>query len=310
MKYLPFLDGKYSVAPALLPVKKIDIPANKYVFEIDESYQEYLDNKQSCREENIHKYYIEKNLSAETVASVNQYIVQQLVKEYPAYFHLKQEDGDCYILINQLQNISLRWKEDWIQVENHPYLSLFDALANQVQEDFAICQLQGDKDWMAAIHICSPNHWEPAKKAGLPFDAIHAIVPGMEKGMSHYFKMLQSVVNKGPFIRFAWGISTDNRLNHHPVPAAGADAEIWKGRKIQEGCELYLRVEKQSLIGLPENDAFFFTIRTYFYRINELEQHEKAALKAAIDTMSEQSLAYKGLEGKVEIFKKMVDKNS
>ncbi len=256
----------------------------------------------------IQKYYFEKNLHAQTVVGVNRFIVQQLTKEYPNYFHVRQQD-DNHILVNKLTNNYLQWKKDWIKIENDSYISLFDALACQLQEDFAICQLQGDKDWMAALHICSPNHWEPAKKAGLPFDAIHAIVPGMEKTMSHYFKMLQSVVNKGPFTRFAWGIATDNRLNHHPEPARGTNTEMWKGRKIERGCNLYLRVEKQSLIGLPKQNAFFFTIRTYFYLVDELEQYEKKALIAAVETMSKQSLEYKGLTGKVDILKQMVDKS-
>ncbi len=306
MKYLPFSDGKYSVAPALISAKKTESMSEKYVFQIDETYKEYIANKGACREENIHKYYFEKHLYPQTVAEVNQFIVQQLIKEYPDYFHLKQQD-DRYVLTNHLTHQCLQWKEDWIQIDGNRYVSLFDALACQVQEDFAICQLEGDKDWMAAIHICSPNHWEPAVKAGRSFDAIHAVVPGMEKTMPHYFKMLQSVVSKGAFTRFAWGIATDDRLNHHPVPAPGADAEIWKGRKIEEGCDLYLRVEKQSLTGLPHINAFFFTIRTYFYRVDELEQHEKAALIAAVETMSELSLAYKGLTGKVELLKHLVN---
>lgn len=307
MRYLPFLDGKYSVAPALISTQKTDSTDYKKVFQIDGSYKEYLSNKQDCREEDIYKYYIEKNLLPETIASVNQFIVHQLTNEYPAYFSLEQEDHN-YFLNNNLLNSRLHWKEDWIQIEDSAFLSLFDALAAQVQEDMAICQLEGDKDWIAALHICSPNHWEPARKAGRAFDEIHGIVPGMEKGMPHYFKMLKSVVNKGPFTRFAWGIATDNRLNHHPVPAPGSDAEWWKGRKIGEECELYVRVEKQSLVGLPENNAFFFTIRTYLYNIFELDHHEKAALMLAIDSMSKESLAYKGLAGSVELLKHNVYK--
>lgn len=307
MKYLPFLNGKYSVAPALLSVNKMDSAADKNIFNIDESYLEYFANKEACRDD-IYKYYVEKNLYPETVIRANQLIVQQLTKEYPAYFQLRQENND-YTLINKLLHCRLHWKEDWIQIESDTYLSLFDALVCQVQEDFAICQLQSDKDWIAAIHICSPNHWEPAKKAGLPFDAIHGIVPGMEKGLPHYFKMLQSVVNKGPFTRFAWGIATDNILNHYPVPAAGDDPQVRNGRNIQEGCELYVRVEKQTLVGLPENIAFFFTIRTYFYNIDDLQQYEKVALMNAVDSMSAESLAYKGLAGKVEVLKDLIDKS-
>jgi hypothetical protein len=305
MKYLPFLNGQYSVAPALQPVKKIDSATPKSVFEIDEGYDEYLLNKQACRDEDINKYYLERNLFDKTVVSVNRYIVQQLILEYPNHFTFFQ-DGDNYVLINQLQQKKLQWKDDWTLIEDKSYVSLFDALASQVQEDLAICQLQDDKDWLAALHICSPNYWSPADKAGHSFDKVHAIIPGMEKGMRHYFKMLTTVVNKGPFIRFAWGITTDKRLNHHPTPAPGADEALWKGRRIEEGCELYCRVEKQTLIGLPQANAFLFAIRTFIYPIDYMEQHEKEALLTAVDTMSLESLQYKGMAGKVELLKQML----
>lgn len=306
MKHLPFLDGKYSVAPALLASKKTEGVADKKVFQIDERYAAYIANKKACREEDIYKYYFEKNLDRETLVRVNQLIAEQLIKEYPEHFHLQQQN-DNYLFTNKLTNEILKWKNDWIEIESQTYVSLYDALACQVQEDFAICQLQGNKDWMAALHICSPNHWEPAEKAGRPFDAIHTIVPGMEKTMPHYFKMLQLVVNKGPFTRFAWGIATDDRLNHHPVAAPGYDAEMWKGRKIAKGCELYVRVERQSLTGLPDVNAFFFTIRTYFYKVEELEKHEKMALITAVETMSAPSLTYKGLAGKVDIVRQIIN---
>src|SRR3954463_3179925 len=98
MKYLPFLNGTYTVAPALLAARKMDNAIYKNVFQIDESYKQYLANKQACREEGISKYYVEKRASPGTVAQVNQLIVQQLLEEYPAHFYLKQED-DNYILI-------------------------------------------------------------------------------------------------------------------------------------------------------------------------------------------------------------------
>lgn len=305
MKHLPFLNGQYTVAPALQPVRKIASFTASNVFDIDEYYKVYGLNKQGCRDEDINKYYIEKSLLNETAVKANQYIVQKLVSEYPEHFTLLQK-GNNYVLINNLQQNTLKWKEDWIRVEDNKYVSLFDALACQVQEDLAICQLQGDKDYLAALHICSPNYWSPADKAGRSFHQVHAVVPGMEKGMPHYFKMLNIIVNKGPFIRFAWGITTDNRLNHHPLPAAGADDALWKGRKIEEGCELFCRVEKQTLTGLPENNAFLFAIRTYIYSVNELCHLEKEALLRAIETMSQHSLEYKSLTGKVDIVKQML----
>jgi len=196
---------------------KAEHAADRLVFQLDEQYETYISNKSECREEDIHKYYVEEDLYGETAATVNRHIVRQLVAEYPAVFAWESRHGH-----NTLHNIrtgeSLQWADDWIDIRHPGYLSLFDGLCSQVQEDMAICQLDGDRDWLAAIHLSAPNHWSPAEKTGQPFGAVHGVVPGMEKLNQQYFKMLVMAVQKGPFFRFAWGLATDTRLNHHPDP--------------------------------------------------------------------------------------------
>ncbi len=297
MKYLPFLDGKYSTAPGLTAMAKAGHPADRLVFQLDEQYDTYIKNKSECREEDIHKYYVTADLRRETEAADNRHIVQQLVAEYPAVFTWKGHDGQ-HTLLNAHTGDSLQWAEDWIDTRHPGYLSLFDGLCNQVQEDVAICQLEGDRDWLAAIHLSAPNHWAPAEKTGKPFGAVHGAVPGMEKLNQQYIKMLETAVQKGPFFRFAWGLATDTRLNHHPDPRPGCDRATWQGRSISAGGgQLYLRVERQTINGLPHCNAFLFTIRTYFYAVDELTAAEKKALFMAVESMSPQSLEYKGLKG-------------
>lgn len=300
MKYLPFLDGKYSTAPGLTAMAKADHAADRLVFQLDEQYDSYIKNKSECREEDIHKYHVTADLRSETAAAVNRHIVQQLVAEYPAVFTWKDENG-LHTLLNAYTGISLEWAEDWIDIRYPGYLSLFDGLCSQVQEDLAICQLDGDRDWLAAIHLSAPNHWAPADKIGRPFGVVHGVVPGMEKLNQQYFKMLVMAVQKGPFFRFAWGLATDTRLNHHPESRPGFDPVAWQGRSVlTEGTQLYLRVERQTINGLPGSNAFLFTIRTYFYPMEELTAKEQQALLMAVESMSPESLEYKGLTGKVE----------
>jgi hypothetical protein len=303
IRYLPFLDGKYSVAPGLFPLNKAGLPADGLVFQLDENYEDNINNKLACRKENIHKYYCEKNPLASTTIRINEYIVTQMIKEYPQFFVLQNKE-DHYSLLNNRTGEQLHWGDDWTTIAGDIYVSLFDALCCQLQEDFAICQLQREKDWMAAIHLCAPNHWAATEKIGRTFNLVHAPVPGMEKTMQHYFKMLLSVVHKGPFTRFAWGIATDTRLNHHPKPPPDTDPVYWQGRAIDaENGELFLRVERQNLIGFPSMNAFLFTIRTYFYSIDSLDAAEKKALLSALETMSPESLRYKGLTNKVELLR-------
>ncbi len=304
MKYLPFLNRKYYTAPGLTLMEKAVQPADAMVFQIDDNYDRYLQNKQCCRQEDLLKYYCEKIFWKKTSAAVNWYIIQRLVKEHPHYFELKK-NHQHWELLNKKNGIALKWDFENELLEGSIYTSLFDALCCQVQEDMAICQINRDEDWLAAIHLCAPNHWAPQEKIGRPFDVVHAPVADMEKINRHYKKMLHSLVNKGPFTRFAWGVATDTRLNHHPAAPPGTDEDEWYGRKAAGmQSKLYVRTERQNMVGFPGENAFLFTIRTYFYDIDTLEADEKAALSDALSDMSAATLAYKGLTDKIDLLKK------
>jgi len=274
MKYLPFLDGKY---------------ADQTIFQLDHQYHTYLNNKFECRKEAIDKYYLEKDLYPGTLIAVNKLFANLLAKEYPADFVLTEQEG-LYIFHNKITGGTLEWKNDWIAIEHRSYLSLFDALSSQVQEDLAICQLENDRDWLAAVHVSAPNHWSPAEKIGRPFGDLQPVA-------------------SGPFTRFSWGISTDTRLNRHPIPPPGVHPADWQGRTIDDNHgKIYLRVERQALVDIPACNAFMCTIRTYFYDIDELQADEKKALLLAVESMSPSSPGYKGLENKTDVLKRRFQK--
>jgi dimethylamine monooxygenase subunit A len=303
MKYLPFITGVYSTAPGLIPLSKA-IGKDSLLFHIDDTYGHYIKNKHECRSEGIGKYYLEHEVSAPTARTVNQFIIAQLTSEYPSIFSLENQ----YTLFNTSTGERIRWKPDHVNIEESQYLSLFDALCCQVQEDIAVVQMrEGEhRDFLTAIHLCSPNHWSPAEKIGKPFHRIHEPVPNMERVTQHYGKMLSSIVTtKGPYTRFAWGIATDNRLNHHPEPPPGINPNTWHGRQHETDEQpYYIRTERQNLVGFPEVNAFMFTIRTYFYSVGTLDQVEKKALVSALESMSPEALHYKGLTNTIELLKK------
>jgi hypothetical protein len=85
-KYLPFLNGKYSTAPGLIAMTKTS-GESSLVFQIDEHYRAYLKNKENLRKENSHKYFLEHELSAETIVAVNPYMLWQMSIEYPEVFN-------------------------------------------------------------------------------------------------------------------------------------------------------------------------------------------------------------------------------
>ncbi|MFT3751186.1 MAG: DUF3445 domain-containing protein [Agriterribacter sp.] len=308
MKYLPFLTGKYSTAPGLIAIEKNPVPTEKFIFQLDDEYKHYIENKTGCRKEDIYKYYCTSALLPDTISRVNKYLTQQLSKEYPGIFTL-EGPGKNFSLHNNILNETIRWNDDWVNIEGDKYVSLFDALCCQVQEDIAVVQIRNNEDWLTAIHLCSPNHWSPTEKCGKTFEVIHAPIPGMDKTMQQHPKILSAIIQKGPFTRFAWGIATDNRLNHHPVPPPGTDSDYWNGRlKGDDLTKFYVRTERQNLVGFAEENAFLFTIRTYFYDIDELDSNEKKLLWEAVDTMPYESKIYKGINKMEAELKRKLDK--
>jgi hypothetical protein len=60
--------------------------------------------------------------------------------------------------------------------------------------------------------------------------------------------------------------------------------------------ELYVRVERQVLYGLPACQAVLFAIRTYLYKVEDLDLPGLTGLKQALETMRPELIAYKNLE--------------
>lgn len=292
---LPFLSGIYSTGPGLVPLSKNGLPDNR-IFDIDDDYDDYIRNKSECRKE-LAKHFCTKDFNPATELNACNYIARELARSYPEKFRYDETSGEK-MLENRITGEDIRWRNNIILSPTH-YQSLFDAISNQVQEDLAVFQLDGDpasvgadRDWLAAIHLCSPNHWDPRDKVGRPFPEIHSPVPAMERTISQYKPMLKSVISKGPFARYAWGIDRDNKLNHHP---AGPHAQTPRNAD-----EYFIRMERQHLVGLPKVNAFLFTIRTYFIPVESLNKEERVALASAIRSMTLESLRYKRMDSFAE----------
>jgi hypothetical protein len=281
---LPFLSGIYTTGPGLVPLSKNGLPDNR-IFDIDDEYEHYLANKTECRQD-LSKHYCIKDFAYAVELSACLRMARELARSYPNEFSFYESED--YVLRNRLTGTSVVWNSSRFAGPSR-FVSLFDAIANQVQEDLAVFQIEtssdgNQRDWLAAIHLCSPNHWDPRDKAGRPFPEIHRPVPAMERTVSQYKPMLQTVITKGPFARYAWGVDKDNKLNHHPDGP---------NQKKATGDNYYIRMERQHLVGLPEVNAFLFTIRTYFFDVDQLGNEEKKALASAVRSMTAASLDYK-----------------
>jgi hypothetical protein len=288
--YFPPAVGRYEVKPGLVRFGK---PlgagvADGHVFQLDATFPRYRRVKLAARAERAHKYFRTHELTPTVERTVGDFIVRRLVAEHPAQFAMNDGILSCVLTG---ERIDVRRDGDG---------RLFDALAMQVQEDLAIVSTAEDRHWLSAIHLSFPNHWAAEDKIGRAFPVIHAPVAGMEQMNRQGDRLVRVMLEATEgLVRFAWGVTWDDELNHHPEsPPGAARATHFDPRHPAA----YLRVERQTVWGFPEVGAALFTIRTYLYDIAALRRDRERAgqLAAALASMSDASVAYKGLAGSRE----------
>jgi dimethylamine monooxygenase subunit A len=315
-KYFPLENGIYEVKPGMVPFGSNfgnDI-ADSQVFQIDKNFPEYRQEKLRSRSEQLNKYYQTYNYSDTVATAIARLIISRLTLEHPQYFQLENQTNsssnsknDTLVLHCQLTHEKIYLDSQYhlqkVETQKKPvspaYISTLDALATQVQEDITVISRATDgTNWASAIHLCFPNHWSATDKIGKDFATIHAPVAGMEKINQRGNAIVNTMITREPTVRFAWGLSTDTHLNHHPEAPANIPIHQWQGRKFDiNHPRLYLRIERQATWGLPECNAAMFTIRTYFQDVAEIKKDTamRKKLISALKSMIPDSLIYKGL---------------
>lgn len=302
-RYFPLSLGHYAITPGFYRLGHDfgNGHADACLFQIDREFAAYRQAKQTARHEDPGKYICLDDTGRALEPAVNRFMLTRLSQEHPHRFQLKQAAGQQGLTCKP-NGERLTFDQDgrYLGCKNEEggaeYHGGLDALAMQVQEDLALIRIENGQNRLCAIHLCQPNHWDPREKIGVDFAGIHRPVPHMERINHRAAQLLQACLDQGPYVRFAWGIATDDRLNHHPVPPAGFKAVQWAGREFDpHNPAAWLRVERQVLYGLPAISAVLFTIRTYHYPLTELSRQQQALLQQAVAGMDQATLEYKGL---------------
>jgi hypothetical protein len=308
-------NGRYTVTPSLyrLGTDFGNGVADTRLFQFDEEFPRFRENKRLCRSERFSKYVAEERFPDEVREAVTGLLLKRLVIEYPDLFSWTSEEDRGGTLNCGLTRETLHFDPQRRLVHATgqdrtatPYADGIDALCCQFAEDIAvICRdAQTDGDWLAKLHICSPSHWAPEEKIGRSWSMTHSPVPGMEKSRSAAHSIVSIMVEREPTVRFTWGIEWNDRLNQHPeTPPASDDV-------LRDPCvpfdaspePFYLRVERQVIWGLPEVNAAIFTIRVYQTPASVLrvDRASGEALHSALLSMSPKSQQYKGVAGRCD----------
>ncbi|MFV1982631.1 MAG: heme-dependent oxidative N-demethylase subunit alpha family protein [Thiohalomonadales bacterium] len=297
-KYFPLVNGKYEVKPGLFSLKQDfgNQDQDNYVFQIDQQFSHYRQNKLNAHNELLTKYFCSDNFS-NSQQHVTRFLINTLCDEHPQFFTLSQKNNNLLFKCKLTNDdILLSNNFEILSFESLNYTNLFDAVMMQVQEDIAIIT---EDDHISCLHLMAPNFWSAPGKIGKNFSTIHQEVAGIETIIKNSKAIINAMIYKGPYVRFAWGICSDNELNHHPDNQGTSlknNKKIVYGRIFnpEQPC-LFLRVERQTITGLPEIKCAIFTIRTYLYNIQELDKIEIQSIINAINSMTNKQLKYKGL---------------
>jgi hypothetical protein len=312
--YFPYQKGRYDVAPGLTPLTKDfgNGPWDQRLTQIGDDFgkfrSQFIENR---THEPAGKYVcVAANADLGAVGEISAFLASQLSTDYPndifyqnGIFQSKltHEKFEIDAAHNRVRSPLSRAAGESLATETFMnYECAWDAIGAQIPDDIAIWKLNPDgSEEVEALHLNCPNHWAAADKIGKSFAAVHQPVAHIEKIVPWAVSLLEGIIHKGPYVRFAWGVGTDDRLNHHPEPAPGFSVKQWNGRSFDPNDpKLFVRVERQVLWGFPKLNRALFSIRTYFQDVEELKKTNPEAvsgLKDAIMSMSPQSLQYKGL---------------
>lgn len=202
---------------------------------------------------------------------------------------------DAYRITGELDEACVREAQAWLEQahrqEGHGDLAGLSraAIGRELVEDFAVLRLdESGADRTLWLNACFPSGWRPEHVIGQSFAAIHARIPAFEAVARRARSLVEAMVTRGPYVRFVWTVSADDELDHHPEEGR---RQAW----LPATPRGYLRVERQTLVPLPETSGCVFLIRTYLYGFDELSAEQRATLAAALAVMPPQILLYKGL---------------
>lgn len=139
--------------------------------------------------------------------------------------------------------------------------------------------------------LCFPTGWALEDKIGHTLDFIHGVVPGLNEALGSPIQQFLSKLKPGvAYLRHNWGLAATDELNLHPAREISAPALPVRFD------QLWLRVEHQALLALPETRGIVFGIRIASHRLDKIAGGPASAgLRRALETMPAELAVYKRL---------------
>ena len=168
-------------------------------------------------------------------------------------------------------------------------------------EDLVLMRKGADGWRLAAASLCFPSSWRLAEKFGRPMEAIHAPVPGYPAGTRNAMlvnRIFDNLAPGAPVLRGNWSIYGDDAL-HHPASEGESTRAFSPDSPVV--AQAFFRSERQTLLKLPQSGDILFTIRIGVEPLTQTRARgDGPALADALDAMTPEERAYKGLAAEAE----------
>jgi hypothetical protein len=166
------------------------------------------------------------------------------------------------------------------------------ALGEFWEADFLLLKAEGGEIRLYGGCLCFPSSWRLSDKIGKPIEFIHGPVPGLNESIGQgIHKFLTGLKPGAASLRHNWGLARSPELNHHPdrkLPRLDADTKA---------DEVWLRIEHQALVALPQSGGILFGIRVANHAFAQVKADvvARVRLRRALETMPDDLARYKGL---------------
>ena len=158
-------------------------------------------------------------------------------------------------------------------------------LALQIEEDIAI--MTDNK--LCAICFCFPSNWLPGERLGHTFQEIHEPVADNAKLLQASDKIMQTLTQSGPYIRYVWTLTNNPALSNHPNNKINRDPTTID--------ELYFRYETQTTLPLPELNSAILFVNVHVEPLMQYwdNYNDRNLILSSINSMTDSVLKYKNL---------------
>lgn len=276
----------------------------QFHFVPDNHFEFYIQEKLQVLQANPHEHRLIQSSDPEGLEAALWKVFQTFATEHPQL--LQAQGPEVHLkalgLVLNLEHRTIKaLNPSALGRQVHDHLArqsglvwLLDALALTVQEDLVVLREHPEGHHSAeALSVCFPSGWAPREKLGRDFAFIHEPVADHARLLKAGRNLMQAIFHKGPFVRFGWGLSTSKTLNAHPsLPKKPVLAE-------HVGDGVFLRMERQTTLALPEQGRALFTIRIYVNSLNERLQKDPALrprLIRLLKSVHPEVIKYKGMQ--------------